>query len=68
MSVTVDEFEETSSKSRITLGKAEALALAEELFAMVRRLGALGFHAEAQAIQERANPLWIRGLGREVRA
>lgn len=42
----------------------EALRQANELFAEVRRLGALGQHAEAQAVQEKANPIWMRGLGR----
>jgi hypothetical protein len=37
---------------------------AQELFAEVRRLGALGQHAEAQAVQERANIFWMQGLGR----
>lgn len=41
-------------------------AQAKEMFAEVRRLGAEGLHAEAQAVQERATTFWIRSLGREV--
>jgi hypothetical protein len=40
------------------------MAKANELFAEVRRLGALGLHAAAQSVQEEANGFWLKGLGR----
>lgn len=45
-----------------------AKAVADELFAIVRRLGALGLHSEAQSVQERATGFWMAAYGREMRA
>jgi hypothetical protein len=45
----------------------EAWNQAQELFAEVALLGSQGRHAEAQAVQERANVFWLRAYGREAK-